>query len=44
MTRNQAELAEHIKKVADAAPPLTQEQRARLAALLQGGGGSNVAA
>ena len=31
-------LEEHIKRVVDAAPPLTDDQRARLAALLQGGG------
>ena len=35
-------LAEHIKKVVDAAPPLTEEQRNKLATLLQGGG-SNAA-
>jgi hypothetical protein len=37
-------LAKHIKKVVDAAPPLTQEQRDRLAELLRpvkaGGGGA----
>lgn len=31
-------LADHISKVVAEAPPLTQEQRDRLAALLQGGG------
>jgi hypothetical protein len=30
-------LRRHIEKVLDAAPPLTQEQRNRLALLLQGG-------
>jgi hypothetical protein len=30
-----AKLAEHIKKIIDQAPPLTDEQRARLAALLR---------
>lgn len=30
-------LAEHIKRVVDAAPPLTSEQRDRLAVLLRGG-------
>ncbi|GAA2614754.1 hypothetical protein GCM10010399_52090 [Dactylosporangium fulvum] len=29
------ELAEHARRVVDRAPPLTQEQRARLAALLR---------
>jgi len=29
-------LAEHIKKIVDAAPPLTPEQRDRLALLLRG--------
>lgn len=38
MTRNQAELAEQIKREAEADPPLTQQQRNKLAALLQGGG------
>jgi ABC-type uncharacterized transport system substrate-binding protein len=32
-----ATLAEHIKKVVAAAPPLTASQRADLAALLRGG-------
>jgi len=31
-------LADHIAKVVAEAPPLTQEQRDRLAALLRGGG------
>jgi hypothetical protein len=31
----EAKLAEHIKKVVDQAPPLTGEQRTRLAALLR---------
>jgi hypothetical protein len=39
-----AELAEHIQKVVDAAPPLTAEQRSRLAALLQPVGGGDRAA
>lgn len=33
-----ATLAQHIKKVVDAAPPLTAEQRARLAALFSSAG------
>lgn len=33
---NAAELAEHVRKLVDAAPPLTAEQRAELAALLRG--------
>jgi hypothetical protein len=33
-----ASLAEYIVKVVDAAPPLTEDQRARLATLLRGGG------
>lgn len=33
-----ARLADHIKRVVDAAPPLTAEQRDRLATLLRGGG------
>lgn len=32
-----ARLAEHIAKVVDSAPPLTPEQRDRLALLLRGG-------
>jgi hypothetical protein len=36
-------LADHIQKVVDSAPPLTEQQLARLAVLLQGGG-SNAAA
>lgn len=31
------ELEEHIRRVVDAAPPLTAEQRDRLATLLRGG-------
>jgi hypothetical protein len=38
MTRNQAELAEIIRREAEADPPLTAEQRNKLAMLLQGGG------
>jgi hypothetical protein len=34
-----AQLAEHIRKVVDAAPPLTQDQRVRLTALLRPSGG-----
>jgi hypothetical protein len=43
MTRNEAKLAEEIKREAESDPPLSQEQRNRLAALLQGGS-SNAAA
>jgi hypothetical protein len=32
-----ASLADHIRRVVDAAPPLTAEQRDRLAVLLRGG-------
>jgi hypothetical protein len=32
-----AQLAEHIRRVVDAAPPLTDDQRTRLAALLRRG-------
>lgn len=34
-------LAQHVRKIVDLAPPLTTEQRARIAALLRapGGGG-----
>jgi hypothetical protein len=32
-----ARLAEHIRQLVDAAPPLTDQQRARLVALLQPG-------
>jgi hypothetical protein len=42
MTRIEAKLAEKIRREAEADPPLSQEQRNRLTALLQGGG-SNVA-
>lgn len=31
-------LAEHVQKVLDGAPPLTDEQRERIAALLRAGG------
>jgi hypothetical protein len=44
MKRNQTELAEAIRREAETDPPLTAEQRNSLAALLQGGGGQNVAA
>lgn len=37
-------LARHITRLVDAAPPLTEEQRARLAALLVNGGGHGAAA
>jgi len=30
-------LADHVRKVVDQAPPLTSEQRARIAAILNGG-------
>ena len=43
MTRTETEIAEAIKREAESDPPLTQEQRNKLAMLLQGGG-SNVAA
>jgi hypothetical protein len=33
-----AKLADYIKRTVDAAPPLSPEQRERLAALLRGGG------
>lgn len=33
-----ARLADYIKRVVDAAPPLTADQRDRLALLLRGGG------
>jgi hypothetical protein len=33
-----AKLADHIRRVVDAAPPLTDDQRARIAALLRSGG------
>lgn len=32
-------LADHIKAVVDSAPPLTADQRERLADILRGGGG-----
>ena len=35
-------LADHIREVVDQAPPLTQEQRNRLAALLRGSGADDV--
>jgi hypothetical protein len=31
-------LEEHVRRIVDAAPPLTGEQRARLAAILRAGG------
>jgi len=34
-----AKLAEHIRRVVDVAPPLTDDQRARLTALLRPSGG-----
>jgi hypothetical protein len=40
---NEVKLRQHIEKVVSQAPPLSDEQRSRLAALLQGGG-SNAAA
>jgi hypothetical protein len=33
-------LEEHIKSIVDQAPPLTDQQRARIAALLQASGGT----
>ena len=33
-------LEEHIKSIVNQAPPLTEDQRSRIAALLQGGGSS----
>lgn len=33
-----ATIAEHVRRVVDAAPPLTEAQRAELAALLKPGG------
>jgi hypothetical protein len=36
-------LAEHIQQIVDQAPPLTDEQRTRLSALLRPSGGSNAA-
>jgi len=44
-TYKAAELADHIRRLVDTAPPLTDEQRSRLAALLLptcGGGGPAV--
>lgn len=39
-----ARLAEHIRRVVDAAPPLTPEQRERLALLLRPAGASDAPA
>jgi hypothetical protein len=39
MELREAKLADAIKREAEADPPLSMEQRARLAALLQSGGG-----
>jgi len=36
-------LEEHIAKVVDSAPPLTVEQRDRIAAILRGGGNGGTA-
>lgn len=38
-----AKLADYIKRTVDAAPPLTPEQRARLALLLRGGADDDAA-
>jgi hypothetical protein len=38
-----ASIEEYIKRVVDAAPPLTQDQRSRLTALLRNGGGDAAA-
>ncbi|TNH24068.1 hypothetical protein FHG89_25675 [Micromonospora orduensis] len=38
----EAALARHISRLVDAAPPLTEEQRARLAGLLRPAGGVQV--
>jgi hypothetical protein len=38
-----AKLEDYIRRVVETAPPLTQDQRSRIAALVQGGG-SNAAA
>ena len=35
-------LEEHIKSIVDQAPPLTDQQRVRIAALLHKGGGASV--
>ncbi|MEV0152186.1 hypothetical protein AB0H57_00375 [Micromonospora sp. NPDC050686] len=37
-------LSRHITRLVDAAPPLTEEQRARLSALINGGGQASAAA
>ena len=39
-----AKLEDYIKRVVDQAPPLTQDQQARLATLIRNGGGSDAAA
>ena len=39
-----AKLEDYIRRVVETAPPLTQDQRSRIAALLRSGGGSNAAA
>jgi hypothetical protein len=39
-----AKLEDYIRRVVETAPPLTEDQRSRIAALLRNGGGSNAAA
>ena len=39
-----AKLEDYIRRVVETAPPLTQDQRSRIAALLRSGGGSNAGA
>lgn len=39
-----AHLEDYVRRVVDSAPPLTEDQRSRIAALLRSGGRSNVAA
>ena len=38
-----AKLEDYIRRVVETAPPLTQDQQSRIAALLQGGGGNAAA-
>lgn len=39
-----AKLEDYIRRVVETAPPLTQDQQLRIAALLRNGGGQNAAA
>jgi len=39
-----AKLEDYVRRTVNAAPPLTQDQQSRIAALLRSGGGSNAAA